>query len=507
MNAATRRAVPCFSMLAGALALSACMVGPDYRRPDVATPDSFKEGTDWQRASANPGGAIDSQWWLAFGDPVLNDLVDRSLRANQSIATAEAAYRVALAEVAQARAGLFPTVSASASATRSRGTSSAANGPSAGTGATATTIKPASANAPSTSNTAITNSLEVGLQASWEPDLWGAVRRNIEANADLAQASDAQLAGERISIAALVATDYFLLRQADSDLEVYQRQAAIEQQFVMMTQDALSHGTASHDQLLNAENARDGIVANLNYESALRASYEHALAVLVGVAPAQFSVVVDAQYVFPTASVPLTIPSVVLQRRPDVVNAERSAASANARIGVAQAAYFPVLDLTANAGLAADTLSRLLSAPTRVWSLGPALSETIFDGGARSAAVDIARANYDEQVAIYRLTVLSAFQNVEDSLSSVSALRAQSDALQAIYARTEQLYQSIIAQQKAGTASPQDVLNVELALETARQNWEDSRSQVAQATVGLVRNLGGGWDGSSAPIEGATSQR
>jgi len=294
------------------------------------------------------------------------------------------------------------------------------------------------------------------------------------------------------------------LRQADNDLTVYQREQEIEEQIVSMTRDALAHGTASNDQLLQAQDTLDGVVATLENERALRETYEHAIAVLEGVAPSDFAISVVPDYAFPTPGIPLALPSQMLERRPDVVSAERTAASANARIGVAEAAFFPTLDLTANASLVATTLPRLLSVPTRVWSLGPSLAQTIFDGGARSAEVQSARASYDEDVAQYRLTVLTAFQNVEDSLSEVRHVGTQGARLDAIYRRNEKLYQSILAQQRAGTASPQDVLNARLTLEQARQNWEDTESQLAQDTVSLIKNLGGGWDGATGDKDGAS---
>jgi len=470
-----------------ALAQGGCLLGPDYQRPSNPLPQHFKEGADWQPASADPNGAISSTWWLSFGDPTLSALIEKSLQANQSIVSAEAAYRVALAQVLLARAGLFPLLGATASATRSK-----------------SAPEPSTGLAGGKSSAAIANVFEVGLQVSWEPDLWGSVRRTIEANADLAQASDAQLAGERLSIAAALATDYFLLRQADNDLDVLTDERKINEQVVAMTKDALSHGTASNDQLLQAENTLDGVIANVENELALRATYEHALAVLVNAAPAEFSLAAVPNYVFPIPVVPVSIPSVILQRRPDVTSAERTAASANASIGVAEAAFYPTLTLTASGGLVASTLPGLFSVPARVWSLGPSLAETIFDGGAHSAQLQIARATYDEEVAQYRFTVLTAFQNVEDSLAQVRYTKAQGDTLYKVYTRNQLLYKSILAQLAAGTASPEDVLTVQLALVSAKQNWADTESQVAQNTVALIKNLGGGWDGATGDASGAS---
>jgi NodT family efflux transporter outer membrane factor (OMF) lipoprotein len=472
--------------LAVALCVAACTVGPEYRKPEVEIPTSFKEGATWQRAEANPQGALASTWWLEYHDDTLTHLVDSALTANQSIVAAEAAYRVAKATVDAGRAALFPTVTAGGSASRS-GFGSAS---STGTGATGTSASRAS--------TGVSNAVSATLGASWEPDLWGQVRRGIESTRETAQATDAQLAGVRLSIAASVATDYFELRRLDMDIDLLQRQQEINARILEMTRASFLQGTASNDNVLVAQDTLESVVALLEATKISREQFEHALAVLTGVPPASFSISPRADYAFTVPPVPLVLPSELLERRPDVVAAERAAASANARIGVAKAAFFPSLILSADGGFAGSALANLFTLPNRFWTLGPALAQTIFDGGARTAALHQAEATYDENVATYRQAVLTAFQNVEDSLSACNHLQAQANAFDSIHGRNQQLFQSQRAQLAAGTASELNVSTQELTLLLAEQNLRDTQAQLAQASVTLVLDLGGGWQWDGA---------
>lgn len=462
-----------YSVLFISLVLGGCMVGPDYQKPAMALPQSFKEGAQWQRAVSNPQGALDSQWWLAYQDPVLNDLVARSAKANQSIIAAEAAYRLAQAQVASSRAGLWPTVGVGLSGSRGEG----------GDGTTAST----------TTSSGVKNSVSATLTASWEPDLWGQVRRGIESSQATAQQSDALLAGVRLSISSSVASNYLALRQMDIDVRLLQQQQQINQQLLEMIQAQFTQGVATNDQLLVAQDQLTTSIADLQTSLRDREQYEHALAVLVGMAPSEFSVAPRNDFSFVVPRPPLTLPSTLLQRRPDVVAAERSAAAANAKIGVAEAAFFPTLDLTASLGYRGSALGGLFSLPNRVWTLGPALAETIFDGGAREAAVKQAEASYDQIAANYRGTVLSALQNVEDNLSAINHLQTQADAFQQVFARNQQLFGSQEAQLRAGTVSREAVLTQQLVLLQAEQNLRDTQGQLSQGSVALIQSLGGGW--------------
>jgi NodT family efflux transporter outer membrane factor (OMF) lipoprotein len=483
-----RRTLHRFCVLSATLCVGACMVGPDYHKPPVEIPVSFKEGATWQRAQANPQGAISNQWWLDYHDDTLSHLIDDALKANQSIVAAEAAYRLALATVDASRAALYPTVTAGVSAFRSGSGSGGTTG-STTTGTTAT--------GSTTTSTATTSSVNqvvsATMTASWEPDLWGQIRRSIESSRGSAQASDAQLAGQRLSIAASVATDYFELRQLDIDIDLLEQQRQINARILDMTRASFLQGTASNDMVLIAQDTLEAVVALLQTSKIAREQFEHAIAVLVGVPPANFSIAPQLDYAFALPAVPLALPSELLERRFDVVSAERLAAAANARIGVAKAAFFPILDLTATGGFQNNTLANLFSLPSRIWTLGPALAATLFDGGARTAAVHEAQATYDEAVATYRLTVLTAFQNVEDSLSSCNHLRDQANAFANIYHRNQQLFESERAQLLAGTASEQNLLTQQLTLLLAKQNLKDTQGQLIQSSVTLIKNLGGGW--------------
>lgn len=486
--------------IAATLCVSACAVGPDYHKPAVQVPESFKEGTDWQRAEANPQGSLSSEWWTVYHDDRLTGLIQQSQKANQSVAAAEAAYRLAQAVVQANTASLFPVITAGLSASRTgigSGASTASTGALGGAGAGAATT---------TTGHGVFNTVSATAAASWEIDLWGAIRRQIEAAKGSAEASDAQLAGVRLSIASSLAVDYFQLREADVDILLLKQQQDIDSRLLDMTQAAFKQGEASSDQVLIAQDDLEVVIADLQTTETAREQDEHAIAVLIGVPPGDFTLPADPSYAFVLPEVPLALPSQLLERRYDVVAAERTAAAANAQIGVATAAFFPTLTLSAQGGFQHNTLAHLFSLPSRVWTLGPDLAETIFDGGARTAAVHEARATYDEDVATYRNTVLTAFQNVEDSLSSVNHLRQQEQAFANVLKRNQQLFASEQAQLRVGSASEQDLLNQQLTLLTAEQNLSDTQALLTQSSVSLIKNLGGGWQWDDANAAPATAQ-
>jgi NodT family efflux transporter outer membrane factor (OMF) lipoprotein len=338
--------------------------------------------------------------------------------------------------------------------------------------------------------------------------LWGGIRRQIESSKESAQASDAQRAGERLSIAASVATDYFELRRADVDIGLLKQQQQINAHVLDMTRVSYAQGAASNDSVLAAQDNLELVIADLQATQASREQYEHALAVLTGVPPGKFSIAPEPHYAFVAPAVPLALPSQLLERRYDVVSAERAAAAANAKIGVAEAAFFPTLTLSAQGGFQHNALANLFSVPNRFWTLGPDLAATIFDGGARTAAMSEARATYDQYVAAYRQTVLTAFQSVEDSLSSWNHLTQQEQAFANIYQRNKQLFDSEHAQFEFGTASEQNVLTQQLTLLLAQQNVEDTQALLTLSSVTLIRNLGGGWqwdDVNEAPVDVVSS--
>lgn len=498
MNMPSVFAMPQLRRCAAALTLvwlAGCAIGPDYSKPAVEIPATFKEGVNWQRAQANPQAALSSSWWTVYDDPTLTQLVEQSLKANQSIVAAEAAYRLAQATVEANVASLFPVVTAGLSATRSGTGKNAATG---GVSSTTGTVP------------GVHSSVSVSAAASWEPDLWGQIRREIESSKASAQASDAQLAGERLSITASLAGDYFALRQADFDIASLKQQQAIDTRLLDITRTAYAQGTASNDDVLNAQDTLELVVAALQSTATSREQDEHAIAMLIGVAPASFTLPPRTDYAFNTPAVPLALPSQLLQRRPDVVQAERAAAAANAKIGAAQAAFFPILDLSIQGGFEHNAFAHLFSLPSRVWTLGPDIAATIFDGGARTAAVHEARATYDEAAANYRQAVLGAFQNVEDSLSSWNHLAQQEAAYANIYRRNQALFASTQAQLSAGTASEQSLLTQQLTLLQAQQSLKDTQSLLMQSSVALIKNLGGGWqwdEKAGAAVAGDTEQK
>ena len=476
-----------------AFGLAACAVGPDYKKPQLAIPESFKEGANWQRAQADPQGSLSSTWWLDYHDDVLSHLIGQAMTANQSIASAEAAYRLAKATVDANTASLYPTITVGMSGSRS------------GNGAAATTTGIATSAGSSPSNFVSAN-----VSSSWELDLWGQVRREIESAKASAQASDAQLAGERLSIATSLAIDYFELRQADIDIDFLTQQQQIDSHILDMTRAGFLQGTQTNDDVLYAQDTLEAVIADLQTTEISREQYEHAIAVLTGQPPAGFTLPANTNYTFATPPVPLGLPSQLLERRYDVVSAERTAAAANAKIGAAEAAFFPDLTLSAEGGFEHNTLAHLFSLPSRFWTLGPDLAATIFDGGARTAAIHEAEATYDEDVANYRGTVLTAFQNVEDSLSSYNHLQQQEAAYANVFQRNRQLFASEQAQLMAGTASQQSVLTQQLTLLQAEQSVTDTHALLTESSVTLVKNLGGGWqwddEKGTAVIPSATGQ-
>ncbi|MBN3762042.1 efflux transporter outer membrane subunit [Burkholderia sp. Ac-20365] len=464
-----------------------CAVGPDYKRPDVATPATFKEMNSpdadgvWQQAKPDPAASLDSRWWTMFNDQTLNDLCERALKANQTLAQYEAAYRSARAQVVSSRASLFPTVSFAGSGTRSR----------TGTGNSTTTISSGS-----TSTSYTSKSVSAQLEASWEPDLWGSVRRSVEASEASAQASDAQLAGERLSVLATLAVDYFTVRAADADLAILDEERRIDAELLALTEAKYKQGVSSYDDVRTAHNTLQTIDESIASAQLTRRQYEHAIAVLIGEPPAAYSLPVQANYRFDLPTLPVSLPSTLLQRRPDVVQAERTVAQYNAKIGVAKAGYFPTITLSADGGWSGTSLAHLISLPTRFWSLGLDVAQTVFDAGATAASVRAARANYDQEVAAYRQTVLSAFQDVEDYLSAVQIATRQAASSNDVAQRSGELAASQQRNFAAGTSSRIDVLDTQLTQVQDRKIALDYSSTALQNAVLLVKALGGGWDGN-----------
>ena len=447
--------------------LSACAAGPDYQRPTVDTPAAFKELGDWKPAEPREPAA--DRWWTAFGDPVLDDLQARLEISNQNLRAAEAAYRQALALADAARAGWFPAINASAGATRS-----------ASSAATAT-----SGNAPAR------NSFSVGATVSWELDVWGRIARTVEgADASLA-ASAADLAAARLSARATLAQTYFQLRAAERQQALLDASVDAYARALELTRNRYAAGVAGKADVAQAESQLRSTRAAALDASLSRSQYEHAIAVLLGLPPAGFTLAPSAAPL-PVAPVAVTLPSALLERRPDIAAAERRVAAANAAIGAAQAARFPVLGLSGNTGFRNAQIEDLLTVPSRYWSLGPTLAAAIFDGGARKAAVGQAQAGWEKAVATYRQTVLTAFQEVEDNLASARLLEAAAAEQAAAVTAAAEAETIAVNQYRAGTVSYLNVVTAQATHLAARRSANDIATRRLLAAVQLAKNAGGG---------------
>jgi len=457
--------------LAAALTLlvSGCMVGPDYHRPPVAVPATWRELPGWTQAEP-AAEAPKGDWWTAFDDPLLDQLEPLVSVSNQTVRQDYANYQEALAEVRLARASLFPTIGVTGSATRARTTSTSSVG----------------------SFTTVANSGSLEGNASWELDVWGKVRRTIEENAATAQASEATLANATLSEQIALATAVIQLRASDANIDLLQQTVKAYQDYLKVIADQDRAGTVAPSDLITARTQLETAQANLIALGVARAQYAHAIAVLVGKNPEDLDIA-HSTALPALPSIPAGVPSTLLERRPDIATAERQMAAQNAAIGVAVAAYYPDLSLSAVDGFSQSPLSGLLHAANYVWSLGGSATETLFDGGERSAEVDAAKAAYDAAVANYRGTVLTAFENVENDLSGLRILAQQADALQAAVTDATRGAEIAFNEYQAGTV---DYTTVATALATKLSNQETALSVQEQRLVdaaSLIGDLGGGW--------------
>lgn len=455
--------------------LAGCTVGPAYRPPAPDVPASFKEaGVAWQRVSPDDVPVIDGPWWKAYGDTTLDALVDRALAANPSVAQAEANWRQAVAAVGEARAAARPSLSVGASGSRGS--------------------NPLRQVAPGTLDGlagGVSTSVAFEANASWEPDVWGGVRQQTAASQATADAAGHTLQAQRLSIAGTVVTTYLSVRQLDIDMGLLETQVALYRTLRDTTEATQALGGATADDVLSARNNLDQATVALTTARIAREQAEHALAVLAGQAPGAFTLAPCTDYRFISPPVPASVPSQVLRARPDIAAAERQMAAANAQVGVAVAAWFPTLDLTASGGYQGSSMSHLFSVPNEIWSLGPQLVATVFDGGLRRSREAQAKAGYDAATAAYRQSVLGAMQEVEDNLSSLNHLGEQRRAQDEVRARQATLLANRRAQQAAGTASRTDVLADELSDAVAAKNAADAQAQEAMASVKLRVATGG----------------
>ena len=466
---------------ASAAALAGCAVGPDYHRPSMPLAPAFKE-QGWapaQPADLSPRG----DWWSVFNDPTLSGLEARVAVSNQNVAAAEAAYRQAEALVREQRAALFPTVTLDGGATRSGG----------GRSGGGTIINSGGTSIVSGGGGRSSTTYRASIGASWEPDVWGRIRRSIESARGNAQASAADLAAARLSAQGSLAVDYFDLRGADAQIALLTQAVAGYRRSLQIAQNRYAAGIAPHSDVLQAQSQLASTQADLADLSRTRAAFEHAIAVLTGQTPETFSLPADANWSAGIPQVPAGVPSTLLQRRPDIAAAERRAAAASAQIGVETATYFPSLNLTGSYGFAASELGKLFSASASVWSIGASVAETVFNGGLTHARVGAARAAYDEAVARYRQTVLSALQDVEDQLAATRVLADEYALRQSAASDADRAAGMVLNQYREGQVDYTSVVTAQVQALNARRTLVQAAASRQTTAVALIQALGGGW--------------
>lgn len=454
--------------LALALALSACAsVGPSHQRPAVDTPVAFREGQGvW--VPATPADTLErGPWWQLFNDPVLNGLAERVTLDNQTVAQAVAAYAQARALTAQQRASLFPTVGLDVGASRRGG-----GGDNPGS-----------------------NGYSVGIGGSWEPDVWGRLRRGADAARDGEQASAADLAAARLSAQGELAVNYFGLRGLDVQRGLLAETIKGYQRNLQITQNRYTAGIVARTDVLQAQTALANAQADALSLERQRTQLEHAIAVLVGVAPASFAIAAEPTWTSNLPPVPVTVPSTLLQRRPDIAAAERRVAAANQQVGIAVAGYYPSLSLNGSLGLGAAAIGELFSASALVWSLGASVAQTLFNAGLTGARVDAARAAQEAAAARYRQTVLAAFEQVEDQLVASRVLGQQLALRQQAAAAASLVEQQVLNRYTAGQVSYTEVITAQATALNARRALVQLQSDRQTAAVALIQSLGGGWAG------------
>ena len=469
--------------------LSGCMVGPNYSRPSVpiapgykeSPPASFKEDDGWQ--VIRPSDAqLKGNWWELFGDPQLNALEARVEGANQTLKMADANYRAARANIGYYRASEAPTIGVAPGITAVRD----------------------SANQPYLSKTIVNNgegNFTLPLELDYEIDLWGRIRRQVTAAREQAQASAADLANTRLSLHAELAIDYMEVRSADAQIKLLNDTVKAYTDAVNLTRDRYEGGVSPLSDLTQARTQLDSALVLETDISVTRAQYEHAIAILIGVPPAQFTLAPTPLNLNPPnmPDIPGSLPTQLLERRPDIASSERQMAAANEQIGIAQAAFYPTLSLSAVAGLQGTSALNWFSWPSRFWAVGPSFSETLFDAGRRRSVRTMASANYDATVANYRQTTLTAFQQVEDNLAALRILEVEA---QQQHESTDSAEQSLDLSQtryEGGADTYLQVITWQTAALSNERNDIDIMRCRMEASVVLIKAIGGGWDTTQLP--------
>ena len=448
--------------------LAGCAVTRVEPPPPVAAPAQFKETALWQRAA--PSAAVPDEWWRLFNDPVLDELQAKLVIGNENLKAAVAQVASARAQLDASRSALWPTLSVGASASRA-----------------------SNASTDSSFSAGPRNTVSLSANASWEVDLWGRLSQATTAAQATLQASADDLAAARLSAQATLAQSYFSLRAAEAQQALLERTVQAEQRSLELTQARYQSGVAAQSDVLQAQTLLKSTQASLTDTVVQRAQLEHAIAVLLGQPPSALSLARSAALPAPPA-VPELLPATLLQRRPDIAAAQRRVAAAYAQIGVADAAFFPSLTLSASAGYRGSSLANLLSAPNLFWSLGPSIAQAILDGGQRRLASAQARASADQATATYRQAVLTALQEVEDNLVLADQLQQQAQLQQEALDSAQRLLQITLEQYRAGTVSYLNVVSAQTSALTSERSLLDVRNRQLAALNQLLKNIAGRWD-------------
>ena len=476
------------------LLIEGCMVGPRYARPNVTmtptykeeVPGSFKGSDLWQ--PVRPGDQISrGNWWEIFGDPELNKLEEQIAGSNQTLKVAEARFREARAAIRFNRAAQFPTISTAPSANYVK-------------------VPDYSPNFPSKVQEASTGDFVLPFDLSYELDLWGRVRRGVAASREEAQATAADYGTAQLSLEAELAVDYFELRSADAQKQLLDNTVKAYADNLQLTLGRFKGGVAPRSDVAQAQTQLDTTNVQDTDVSVQRAQFEHAIAILIGKPPANFSLAAAPVNTQPP-SIPIGLPSDLLQRRPDIAAAERRMAEANQQIGIARAAYFPTVTLGGTAGFAGTQGSNWFTWPSGFWAVGPALAETLFDAGRRRATSESARANYDATVATYRQTSLTAFQEVEDNVAALRILENEAQQQRHAVASSQDSLQIFTNRYKGGVDTYLQVITAQTIELANERNDIDILRRRLDASVLLIKALGGGWNVSNLPTFGVSTVR
>jgi NodT family efflux transporter outer membrane factor (OMF) lipoprotein len=459
------------------LCFSGCTVGPKYRRPAAEVPPTYKEVGDWKPAQPNDQN-LGGNWWEIFHDPQLNALEAQVNVSNQNLKAAEAQYTQARALLRYQRADFFPTINAGASATRNR----------------ISNHRPAS----TVSNGVTYSDFQIPFELSYQIDVWGRVRRTVEAYRDQAQASAADLAAVNLSMHAQLALDYFQARTLDAEEQLLNSTVSQYEQALELIKSRFAGGIASDVEVQQAETQLETTRAQAIDVGVARAQYEHAVAVLIGKPPASFSLA-PLPLTTPPPVISVGLPSDLLERRPDIASAERQMAAANAQIGVAKAAYYPNISLGATGGFESSAITTLISGPSVLWSVGPSALFTVFDVGRRRAASDQAIAGYNQTVANYRQTVLTGFQQVEDNVAALRILEHEAQVQDTAVTASQKYLELATTRYEGGVTSSLEVTTAQGAALSDEVTAVNILGRRMVAAVTLVQALGGGWNSSELP--------